>query len=197
MAGLSILAVEARPPLLAGEPLLWLHQLPGARDHARAHALLCSTLAYYLACVPEAVSLHCAEGRAPQVDARWQDLPLSLSLSYADEFCLLALCAGAHIGVDLLKIQSIPDWQAVSTLYLGPHVCAELAVIPAAQRDSAFARHWAELEARGKCLGLGLQEFSLAHSARLHAPGIQLHALSGMPAGLLGALAMQMKLKMA
>jgi len=170
VAGLNRLAPTARPPSLAGVPRLWLLQLPAPRDHAAAHRLLREILAHDLACPAEAVPLRHASSGAPEISGH----PLGVSLAYADEMLLLGVCHGAQIGVDLLRIQPVPDWHEVATLYLGPQRCAELAACPAARRDAAFARQWAELEARSKCLGLGLQEHSPTHAARLYAGDIQM-----------------------
>ena len=164
MASLNILATAARPPLLADIPLLWLQHLPKARDHASAHSLLRGILAHYLACPPAAVPLRHTPDGAPEITGH----PLAVSLAYADEMLLLGVCQGARIGVDLLRIQPMPDWREVATLFLGPQICAELATHPAPQRDAAFARHWVELEARGKCLGLGLQEYTPGRATRLN-----------------------------
>ena len=176
MAGLNTLTPDERPPLLAGVPLLWLHRLPAPRDHASAHALQSRTQQHYQGHLPE--------------DARLA--PLSSSLAYADNFLLLGLCCGANIGIDLVRITPMPDWQTVATLYLGPHITAELAGLPAEQRDAAFARHWAELEARGKCLGIGLQEYSPAHATRLHADDIQLLPVDVGQPQLVAALAIRL-----
>jgi 4'-phosphopantetheinyl transferase len=163
VAALSLLTPAARPPLPAGLPLLWLHRLPTARDHAAAHTLLRETLADYLACSAPCVPLRCVPGQAPWLE---MDAPLALSLSYADEMLLLGLCAGARLGVDLVRITPMPDWREVATLYLGPVGCTALAALPASERDPAFARAWAELEARSKCLGEGLAEWTPAAAAR-------------------------------
>ena len=102
---------------------------------------------------------------------------LSISLSYAGDVALIGVCPGARIGVDLVGIASLPDWAQVAQLYLGPDATRRLADMDGAIRDKAFAMAWAELEARSKCLGLGLQEWTLARQQRLHAPSIQIAPL--------------------
>ncbi|MEG1455318.1 MAG: 4'-phosphopantetheinyl transferase superfamily protein, partial [Comamonas sp.] len=97
----------------------------------------------------------------------------------------IALCPGARVGIDVTEIAPMPDWAAVAKSYLGPAALARLAPADGAARDKAFALAWAELEARGKCLGLGLQEWSAARHARLQAPAIEVitGVLDGLASG--------------
>jgi 4'-phosphopantetheinyl transferase len=92
------------------------------------------------------------------------------------------------VGVDLLKLAHIPDWQAVATLYLGPEVSAAIAATNPAQQMACFALHWAQLEARCKCQGLGLSEWSEPSSADMAAYRYQQLDL---PTGYVGALAIK------
>jgi 4'-phosphopantetheinyl transferase len=93
-----------------------------------------------------------------------------------------------EIGVDLLKLAHIPDWQAVATLYLGPEVSAAIAAAEPTQQMTCFALHWAQLEARCKCQGLGLSEWSKQSSADTAAYHYQQLAL---PTGYVGAIAIK------
>ncbi|AZP13636.1 4'-phosphopantetheinyl transferase family protein [Undibacterium parvum] len=92
------------------------------------------------------------------------------------------------IGVDLLKLAHLPDWQAVATLYLGPEVSAAIAATDPAQQMACFALHWAQLEARCKCQGLGLSEWSVSSNADTAAYRYQQLDL---PTGYVGALAIK------
>ena len=93
-----------------------------------------------------------------------------------------------EIGVDLLKLAHIPDWQAVATLYLGPEVSAAIAATDPAQQMACFALHWAQLEARCKCQGLGLSEWSVSSNADTATYRYQQLDL---PTGYVGALAIK------
>jgi 4'-phosphopantetheinyl transferase len=93
-----------------------------------------------------------------------------------------------EIGVDLLKLAHIPDWQAVATLYLGPEVSAAIAATDPAQQMACFALHWAQLEARCKCQGLGLSEWSESSNADTATYRYQQLDL---PTGYIGALAIK------
>ncbi len=182
---------DHRPALRAADPAVWL--LQGRSRHLRgeARALLRELLAGYLDMTPAQVPLHFVPGQAPVVDAQWQGLGLSISMSYSQDVALIALCPGARIGVDLTAIAALPDWAQVAQLYLGPKSAARLAACEEGARDALFALAWAKLEARGKCLGLGLQEWSPARHERLQERSIQVStaALEGLPSGQACALA--------
>lgn len=166
---------DCRPALSAGQPAVWmLHsQVQPARVEARR--LLRDLLAGYLAQTPAQVPLHFARGEAPSVDANWQGIRLSISMSYGQDVALVAICPGADIGIDVTEVAPMPDWHQVARLYLGPASASHLATLDGVARDRRFALAWAELEARGKCLGLGLQEWSPARQARLHARPLQVN----------------------
>lgn len=173
---------DHRPALRAADPAVWLLQGQSRHLRGEARALLRALLAGYLGMAPEQVPLHFAPGQAPVVAAHWQGMGLSISMSYSQDVALIALCPGAHIGVDVTAIAALPDWAQVATLYLGPESAARLAACEAPARDTLFALAWAELEARGKCLGLGLQEWSPARHERLQDPSLRVStsALEGL-----------------
>lgn len=164
---------DQRPALRALQPAVWRLQGQRRQLRAEARALLKELVAGYLGTSSDNTLLHFVPGQAPFVDARWQGLRLSISNSYSQDLALIALCPGARIGIDVTETAPMPDWAAVARSYLGPAVLARLASADGAARDTAFALAWAELEARGKCLGLGLQEWSAERHARLHAPAIE------------------------
>lgn len=153
-------AAAERPPLSTGRPALWLYTSAQGHPRAGARRLLREILADYLELPRDEVPLRLETGQAPQLGAAWRGLGLSLSLSYAGRIALIGLCAGVRIGVDITPILPLPDALPVARLYFGPAGEAALAALPPAQRAEAFARAWAELEARAKCLGRGLQEWS-------------------------------------
>lgn len=154
-------APDERPALHAGQPLLWLCDAGSAdpRDAGRRH--LRQILADYLGVADARISFEA--GRAPRVETRWRGLELSLSPSHAGRYALIGLCAGARIGVDMTPIAPWPEMPGLARLYLGPAAEATLAAQPANCRARVFAHLWAEMEARGKCLGVGLQERAPDH----------------------------------
>ncbi len=180
-----------RPALRAAEPAVWRLQGQGRHLRGEARAFLRELLCGYLGMAPEQLPLHFEPGQAPFVAAHWQGLRLSISMSYSQDLALVALCPGARIGIDVTAIAALPDWGTVARLYLGPESASQLAACEAVSRDKMFALAWAELEARGKCLGLGLQEWSPAWQQRLQERSLQVStaALDGLRPGQAYALA--------
>jgi 4'-phosphopantetheinyl transferase len=87
------------------------------------------------------------------------DSDIGCSFSHEDGYSLAAIHLGGVIGVDLMRVQDIPDWQAVARDYVGPAVTAHLQATPAAERPLAFALAWTRREAELKCLGSQLTEW--------------------------------------
>ena len=167
LSRLTLLQPADRPALVPGRPCVWALALPGQNPRPAARARLGQLLAGYLGLDPERLTLSLEPGRVPRLEQRWHGHTLFLSLSYARDAALLALCPGLPIGVDLAEVERMPDCAAVAGLYLGPRAATRLAMPVGPERDAAFAREWAALEARGKCLGLGLAEWSAARARQL------------------------------
>lgn len=152
-----------------GAPLVLMVATPDStvRDEARTlvRAALRSFLAPLIGCAPAAVPLQTAPGKAPRLALAGQ--PVHLSISHEAGLSLAAIRIGRSVGVDLMRPADagLPDWQGVAHDYLGPEALASLLDIDACDRQPAFARAWTRHEARLKCLGLQLQEWSpdLAH----------------------------------
>jgi 4'-phosphopantetheinyl transferase len=127
-----------------------------------------------------------APGEAPYALLGARRIPLSISHDGDLSVAAFRLDGGA-VGIDLMRVADIPDWQAVAHDYLGPACAAALARLPAAARAAAFARAWSEREARLKCRGRQLAEWRSGDDDRLAScPCIAL----AVPDGYVGALAL-------
>ena len=95
------------------------------------------------------------------------------SISHDHTVSLLAWCAHGCIGIDAIHPQRLaamaPDeLVATAALYLGPLAATAVRQAPAApQARAVFAEAWACHEAKLKCLGLALDEWSPAVQAQL------------------------------
>ena len=150
----------------------------GQPDRATARRTIRSAL---LAALAEASGLPApsirlcgAPGEAPYAlldDGRRSDgRRILLSISHDGDVSVAALrLDGGFVGIDLMRVADVPDWQAVAHDYLGPACAAALARVPAPARTAAFARAWSEREARLKCLGMPLAEWRAGDEARLAA----------------------------
>ena len=93
-----------------------------------------------------------------------------LSFSHDEGLSLAAIGLHGAVGIDVMRVQDIPDWFILARDYLGPQVVQELAACPAALRPAALAQAWTAREAALKCAGLPLAEWDGATPAcRLHA----------------------------
>ncbi|KQX98505.1 hypothetical protein ASD28_15590 [Massilia sp. Root133] len=129
----------------------------GQPDRATARRTIRSALLAALAQAsglsPSSIRLCGAPGEAP-----WALLDdgrrVALSISHDGDLSVAALrLDGGAVGIDVMQVTDVPDWQAVARDYLGPAAAATLAGAP------AFARAWSEREARLKCRGLALAEW--------------------------------------
>ncbi|MCS0612371.1 4-phosphopantetheinyl transferase [Massilia kyonggiensis] len=139
----------------------------GQPDRATARRSIRSAL---LAALAEAsgspsssIQLGGAPGEAPYAlldDGR----RIALSISHDGDLSVAALrLDGGAVGIDVMQVTDVPDWQAVARDYLGPACAATLAGMP------AFARAWSEREARFKCRGLALTEWGACDESLLAA----------------------------
>ena len=96
---------------------------------------------------------------------------LDISLSHAEGEGGIGMMRAGWIGVDIMRIQSIPETREVARHYLGPE--AWKTIQHAADPALAFATAWTALEARLKCLKQSLRETSGTGAPDLAACAIQ------------------------
>lgn len=118
------------------------------------------------------------------------DSPIGISVSHESGLSLLAVNFSGLVGIDLLRIPDDPDWasqiQALAGDYLGPKVAQQITDLAAQEQMTSFAQAWAAHEARLKCQGLALAEWSSELEASLAECCAQPLLL---PAGFVGAVA--------
>ena len=139
----------------------------GQPDRATARRTIRGALVAALAeasgLAASAIRLCGAPGEAPYAlldDGR----RIALSISHDGDLSVAALrLDGGAVGIDVMQVTDVPDWQAVARDYLGPACAAALDGMP------AFARAWSEREARFKCRGLALAEWAASDEPLLSA----------------------------
>jgi 4'-phosphopantetheinyl transferase len=167
------------------------HPGPGRPRPARREAIraaIVDALVQLSGLPPQRIVLHAEPGEAPWalLDAPAGQRRAWLAISHDGELSVAAISLHGAVGIDVTQVMDIPDWQPVARDYLGPDVAAALAALPAPARVHAFARAWTEREARLKCLGRELSEWS-ADGDRDVAPAA---ACPVLPEGYVGALAL-------
>jgi 4'-phosphopantetheinyl transferase len=140
--------------------------IQGQADRERARlairAAIVAALSELSGLAPRSIVLHAEPGEAPwaRLDAPSGQRRAWLAISHDGELSVAAIGLHGAVGIDVTQVLDIPDWQPVARDYLGPDVAARLAALPDHERVHAFARAWTEREARLKCLGRELTEWS-------------------------------------
>lgn len=156
------------------------------RDAGRVliRCALRAILGEHLGLSPETVVLSSVAIHSPKLT-----LPghaIGLSVSHEAGLTLAAIRRHGAIGIDLLRIEPLHDWELVAMNYLGRHAHQRIAAMAPLQRPLAFVREWTRAEACLKCLGLGLVEWSDLLEKRMNlCETIEL----ALPDGLAGAVA--------
>lgn len=148
-----------------GVVVIAINTVAGApRAQARAQIRLATqeVLSVLLDLPAEAITIQSTPGQPPRIvvptgEAR----TIGCSFAHEDGCSVAAINLRGTVGVDLMRVQDIPDWQAVSRDYLGPEATATLLATPAAERQRTFAQAWANNEAVLKCHGEQLSEWTV------------------------------------
>jgi 4'-phosphopantetheinyl transferase len=165
--------MQIGPCLFAGEqraaaPQLRLVQGLDAtdRDRARgqARAALRTCLAPELGCTEAELEVSNLRNQAPRLLLRGKPLAAPhCSISHAPGLALLAWHGRGAVGVDIQAVDAtVPrrELEDVARLFLRPETARKLLDIAPDTLFEAFASAWTQHEARLKCAGLGLAEWS-------------------------------------
>jgi 4'-phosphopantetheinyl transferase len=143
-----------------------------------ARGALRTTLASYTGQEPAALRFRYGPGGKPHLDGPL-GAGLSFNLAHSHDLALLAVAAGACVGVDL-ELVGDADVAAISRWLFAPAERIALDKLPPALRRAAFYRCWtckeAFVKARGEGLGLALDRFAVSvvpgtPAALLHVDG--------------------------
>lgn len=137
----------------------------------RTRLALCEAIAQLYGLDVAQIMVHFSAGRAPAVSFSGvpQLVAPGISISHDGRLSVAAIHQHGLVGVDLMRVQDVQDWRAIARDYLPPHVRDQLEMAAPAQRPLLLARAWTEQEARLKCHGRQLSEWSgLALPARCH-----------------------------
>lgn len=123
---------------------------------------LTEALAALFGAAPEAIEIAATPGQAP-VALLPGGRRLHCSFAHDGGLSLAAVSQSGPVGVDLMREEDVPGWEAVANDYLGPEATARIAATARHERAAVFARAWTAREAHLKWLGVGLDEWP-AHS---------------------------------
>lgn len=119
-----------------------------------------------------AIGMHAVSGQAPYAVVRTgaadsSGRRIALAFSHDEALSVAAIGLDGLVGIDVMRVVDIPDWQALARDYLGPSVAGTLAGLSPDERPDALARAWSEREARLKCLGRPIGEWQAGEDAAL------------------------------
>jgi 4'-phosphopantetheinyl transferase len=124
-----------------------------------------------------AITFISAPGFAPRLLIDGLPEP-GFSISHEAGFSIAAVNLHGAVGVDLMQVQAVPDWHAVSQDYLGAEVATRLSGMPESIRPIAFAKAWCRREAFLKLHGLALDEWTA--QGGLQGVGVEVELAEGM-----------------
>lgn len=153
---------------------------PGcSRDEARNRIRACVRIALeqWLELPSGAITFISAPGFAPRLLIDGLPEP-GFSISHEAGFSIAAVNLHGAVGVDLMQVQAVPDWHAVSQDYLGAEVATRLSGMPESIRPIAFAKAWCRREAFLKLHGLALDEWTA--QGGLQGVGVEVELAEGM-----------------
>jgi 4'-phosphopantetheinyl transferase len=160
-------------------------QRDAARERIRV--VLRAALGQLGGVAPEAIMIQSRPGFAPAVSYSGASLPPpGVAITHDGPLSLAAIRHAGPVGIDVMRVQELPDWRTVARDYLGPAATARIAAAAPTRQAAAFARAWTAHEARLKSLGLQLAEWTPQLESQL--ARCQCRELA-LPAGFAGVIA--------
>ena len=132
--------------------------LPRTEARQRIRAAVRAAAAQWLKMDIESISLESMPGQPPRLLLAGR--AAGLSLTHDEGISLAAVHLHGAVGIDVMRVQDIPDWFNLARDYLGPQAADALAACPDAQRPLRLAQAWTAREAALKCAGLQLMEWN-------------------------------------
>ncbi|MFZ6844996.1 4'-phosphopantetheinyl transferase family protein [Undibacterium sp. RuTC16W] len=116
------------------------------------------------------IEIATSSGTAPRL--LFSDHEAALSISHEAGLSLAAICLDSSVGIDLLHTKNLAkesfEWQDIARIYLDPDRHQMIRSLTPEQQLLSFAQEWTMLEARYKCAGMALSEWSDTVAAGRH-----------------------------
>lgn len=126
------------------------------RRFVAGRGLLRQLLGRYLDIHPETLRFSQNPHGKPFPDPKRAGFPLAFNLSHSEHLAVYAISRSRRVGVDLEKIRSIPEAEAIAETYFHPDETAFLQTRSKDNREKRFFEIWTRKEAFLKALGKGL-----------------------------------------
>jgi len=127
------------------------------REFVTCRGVLHLLLAFLSKADPGSVKIREEGNGKPQLEADGHTHPLAFNLAHTDGLCLIACSRESEMGVDVERIQPLPEMEDMAQKYLAPLEMAQWRATAPSQRAALFYRFWSAKEALLKALGSGLR----------------------------------------
>ena len=146
----AVLSVDERER--AGRMLV-----PSSRDlFVVGRGILRALIGGYLGVLPADVRFAYSAFGRPSVQADGSRPALQFSVSHSGALIALAFAREARVGIDVERVRTSTDCDAISARFFTPAEQASLAALAPADRIDAFFACWTRKEAVLKAVGLGI-----------------------------------------
>jgi 4'-phosphopantetheinyl transferase len=117
-----------------------------------ARGMLREILGSYLSKSAANITFCLCKGGKPAIPGR----PLHFNVSHSHDLLLCAITPNREVGVDVERLRSIDELEAIANQFLSARDWAMLANLPVERREREFFHCWTRMEARVKAAGVGL-----------------------------------------
>jgi 4'-phosphopantetheinyl transferase len=121
-----------------------------------ARAMLRRLLAGAVGAEPGELSFAYGPYGKPELSSPFAASGLQFNVSHSEGVGVFALVRGCRVGIDVERVRSLADLDAVAERTFSPREWAELRRLPSMDRELAFFRCWTRKESFIKALGEGL-----------------------------------------
>ncbi|HWO89921.1 MAG TPA: 4'-phosphopantetheinyl transferase superfamily protein [Gemmatimonadales bacterium] len=115
-------------------------------------------LSRYLAVPPEDLRFRYGEHGKPELDGQGSSNDIRFNLAHSNGVAVYAVTRGQEVGVDVERVRSWGDLEAVAERFFTPSEWFALRGLPPRERDLAFFSCWTLKEAVLKAVGNGLTQ---------------------------------------
>lgn len=150
------------------------------RDRRRftiSRGVLRAVIGQYLGRTPRSIRFSYGEQGKPELALAMGASPLQFNVAHSHELALIAVTAGAAIGVDVERVRQLDDAGTIAERYFSPRESMIFRQLPEDEREAAFFNCWTRKEAFIKAIGEGLS-FPLADFNVSFVPGEPARLLS-------------------
>ncbi len=122
------------------------------------HGLARQILSRYLEQVPSVIKFRTGVHGKPELSKSTADHPLFFNTSHSADITIVAITPDGPIGVDIERVQGIPDMENIARRFFLPSETGTLMALPKNSRVQAFYNCWTRKEAFLKATGEGIGE---------------------------------------